>query len=390
MKYASVRLVFDRKHVATKEKVGLVQIEVCYQRKRKYISTAVKLFAGQWNDRQHVINRLDAFTLNTRLTAQVSSIQSFITEQINEGHSFSFDALEHFLSHQKPKQSFIEFVQNRIEERGDITEHTKKLHRGLVSALYEFNDIVYFDDLTKANISRFDDWLHSKDYKQTTVHDYHKRLKTYINEAIKYEMITFNPYAQIKISRGKSEGVKYLTVEEVQRIENCDLSANKHLEKVRDLFVFQCYTGLSYTDLTKFDWEDVRKDGNDYIISDTRKKTEENYFIVLLDPALAVLRKYDRRLPKISNQKYNDYLKEVAAVAGVNKPITSHWARHTFAVMMLSMGARMSNVSRMLGHSSTKVTESVYAKVLAEDLRKDYDMINERLRWEKSSILDEK
>lgn len=390
MKYASVRLVFDRKHEATKEKAALVQIEVLYQRKRKYISTGVKLFAGQWNDRQHVVNRLDAFSLNTRLTAQVASIQSFITQQINEGYSFSFDALEHYLSGQKPKQSFIEFMQQRIEERGDITEHTRKLHRGLVSTLYEFKHIVYFDDITKANIQRFDDWLHSKNYKQTTVHDYHKRLKTYINEAIKYELMMYNPYAQIKISRGKSEGIKYLTIEEVKQIESCDFTENKKIEKVRDLFVFQCYTGLSYTDLAKFDWSDVRKDGGDYIISDTRKKTEENYYIVLLEPALNVLRKYGNRLPMLSNQKYNDHLKEMATMAGIDKPVTSHWARHTFAVMMLSMGARMSNVSRMLGHSSTKITESVYAKVLAEDLRRDYDMINEKLRSGNSSTLDKK
>jgi len=209
MKYASVRLVFDRKHTATKEKVGLVQIEVCYQRKRKYISTGVKLFAGQWNDRQHVVNTLDAPSINARLAAQASSIQGFITSQINEGNNFSFDALEHFLTHQKLKQSFVEFAEKRIEERGDLCSNTRAMHRKLIKTLEEFGHIIYFDDLTKANISKFDDWLHTKRYKQSTIHSYHKRLKIYINEAIKYELITHNPYAQIRISRGKSDGVKY-------------------------------------------------------------------------------------------------------------------------------------------------------------------------------------
>lgn len=377
MKYASVRLVFDRKHVATKEKAGLVQIEVCYQRKRKWMSTGVKLFAGEWNAKYNVVNRLDAVALNNRLAAQVASIQQFITSLIDAGEMFSFDALEHHLATQKPKQSFIEFVEQRIEERGDISESTRKAHRGIINALVEFGGIVYFDDLTKPNIVRFDDWLHTKGYKQTTVYGYHKRLKAYIYEAIRFDIIQQNPYRQVRISRGKSEGVKYLTADEVGTLQRCSLSG--HMERVRDLFVFQCYTGLSYSDLAKFDWNDVREYKGDYIISDTRRKTDENYYIVLLEPAMAILRKYGYKLPVLSNQKYNDFLKAVVAAAGIDKPVTTHWARHTFAVMMLSMGARMQNVSKMLGHASPTMTESVYAKVLADDVRRDFDLIKAKL-----------
>lgn len=378
MEYATVRLVFDRKHLASKDTKGLVQIEVRYQGKRKFIGTGVKLYADEWKDKYHVVNNFNAIDLNRKLASQVSAIEGFISSLISSDEAFSFEKLDAFLRKPHKEQSFLDFVNDRIVERGDIAESTKKVHRVLLSALDAFGEIKSFSDLTKANIVRFDDWLHSHDYKQTTVWGYHKRMKAYINEAIRFELLDANPYATLKFSRGKSEGIKYLMQDEVKQIERADMP-NEHLERVRDLFVFQCYTGLSYSDLAKFRWEDVRKEGDNYIIEDARQKTEEKYVIVLLRPALRVLQKYNYQLPSLSNQKYNDFLKSVAAIAGIHKPVTSHWARHTFAVMALSAGAKMQNVSRMLGHASMTITESTYAKVLAKDVKKDYALINSQI-----------
>lgn len=86
------------------------------------------------------------------------------------------------------------------------------------------------------------------------------------------------------------------------------------------------------------------------------------------------------KLPIISNQKYNIALKKISNIVGIDKSITSHVARHTFAVMMLSMGVKMDRLSRMMGHTSTRITEDVYAKVLAIDLKKDYEMVNSKLK----------
>lgn len=85
---------------------------------------------------------------------------------------------------------------------------------------------------------------------------------------------------------------------------------------------------------------------------------------MLLRPAVAVLEKYGWRLPILSNVKYNEYLKVMAQMAGVDKPITSHWARHTGATVLLNAGVDMETVARVLGHSSTKVTRSTYARLL--------------------------
>lgn len=97
-----------------------------------------------------------------------------------------------------------------------------------------------------------------------------------------------------------------------------------------------------------------------------RGKTGKNFTIPLLPPALKILKKYNNKLPIISNVKYNLYLKAVAQNAGVDKPLTTHWARHTGATLLLNEGVDMRIVSKICGHSSTRITEKVYAKLLDE------------------------
>lgn len=91
-------------------------------------------------------------------------------------------------------ESYIDFIERRIEERGDIAESTKMTHRTFVASLREFDRIIYFSDLTKANITLYDDWLHSKGYSQPTIYNYHKRNKRYIREAIKFDLLQDDPY----------------------------------------------------------------------------------------------------------------------------------------------------------------------------------------------------
>ena len=97
-----------------------------------------------------------------------------------------------------------------------------------------------------------------------------------------------------------------------------------------------------------------------------RGKTKGTFTIPLLNPALDILAKYRNKLPIISNVKYNEYLKVVAQAAGIDKPISSHWARHTGATLLLNSGIDMRIVSKICGHSSAKITEQVYAKLLDE------------------------
>lgn len=379
MEYPTLRFVFDRKKVATKEKKGLVQIEVCSERKRKWIGTGVKVYADQWDDKRKVTARPDSLDLNMKLDLMMSNILEYVNSLIRRKVPFDFESFDVFLKNSSESDSFIDFIVRRTDERKDRAEGTIKHYRTLVKALEDFGRINYFHDLTRSNITMFDNYLRSKGIKDTTVYGYHKNMKAYINEAIRFGIISENPYVGLKINRGKSDKRKYLTYEEMRRMERCRIT-DPSVNRVRDLFLFQCYTGLAYSDLYKFDFaSDVERRGNKFIIADRRVKTNEDYFIVLLSPAMDILKKYDFDLPVISNQKYNDYLKVAASFAKIDKNLTTHCARHTFAVFALNNGVPMEVVSKMLGHTNIKTTQ-IYAKVLNTEVEKGFDVLERKMK----------
>ena len=157
----------------------------------------------------------------------------------------------------------------------------------------------------------------------------------------------------------------YLTEQEIQKILKKKFPT-KRLEQVRDVFIFSCFTGLSYIDIKTLKASEICTsfDGN----------------VPLLKIPLAILKKYDGQLPKgellpvLSNQKLNSYLKEIADLCGINKNITFHMSRHTFATMCLNNGVKMENVSKMLGHTNVRTTQQ-YAKVLNAEVEKDFEML---------------
>lgn len=323
-----MRFVFDRKNVATKNKKGLVQIEVTSEGKRKWIGTNVKLYADQWNEKKKVVNSVHSIQLNAMLDGMMGKLNDFILDLFRNGQQFDFEKLNAFLEKSNHSDSFIEFVRTRIEDRTDIEESTRKQHRTLLQSLEKFGKINYMDDLTKANITLYDEFLHQQGISQPTIYNYHKRLKRYLNEAMKFGMLETYPYTGLHFERGKFEKRKYLTDEELEMIRSCKINMPS-IDRVRDLFLFQCYTGLAYADFEKFDFgRDVEERNGKYIIADRRKKTNEDYKIVLLTPAIEILKKYDYKLPVISNQQYNIMLKVVAQFAGIDKNITTHMGRY--------------------------------------------------------------
>lgn len=379
MKYPTMRFVFDRKKLATKQKKGLVQIEVLSERKKKYISTSVKLYSDQWHEKRKVINSVNSIELNALLDGQMANLQKFVLELVHNNQPFDFEKLDAFLEKSTVSKSFIDFVRNRIHERTDIEKSTRKQHRTLLQSLEKFGKINYMDDLTKANITLYNEFLHQQGISQPTIYNYHKRMKRYIHEAMKFGLLDADPYNGLSFERGKFEKRKYLTEKELETIRSCKINVPS-IDRVRDLFLFQCYTGLAYADFEKFDFEkDVEERNGKYIIADRRKKTNEDYKIVLLSPAIEILKKYDYKLPVITNQKYNVSLKVVAQYAGIDKNITTHMGRHTFAVFALNNGVPIEIVSKMLGHTNIRTTQ-IYAKVLNSEVEKGFDLLEKKIK----------
>ena len=161
------------------------------------------------------------------------------------------------------------------------------------------------------------------------------------------------------------------------------------LEEVRDVFIFCCYTGFAYSDIYKFDYDAVTKgiDGNAWLTTQ-RQKTGTKESVPLLPIALDIINKYrdhkyciedNKLLPVNSNQRYNGYLKEIATLCKINKKITSHIARHTFATTItLANGVPIETVSTMLGHNSIR-TSQIYAKVVEQKVSEDMKGLRDKL-----------
>jgi site-specific recombinase XerD len=195
-----------------------------------------------------------------------------------------------------------------------------------------------------------------------------------LNRAVTFDKIDRNPYDRLKFKRGESENIEYLTEDEMKAIVNLKVPTGTQIEVARDLFVFQMYTGLSYSDTQAFDFSQYKKVKGKWINTGERIKTGVAYVSSLLPPAVAVLEKYGWTVPKIDNADYNHLLKVVGTMANIPTKMHTHLARHTFATWMLRNGAKIENVSRMLGHTNIRQTQR-YAKVLAESVHEDFDMV---------------
>jgi site-specific recombinase XerD len=279
---------------------------------------------------------------------------------------------------------FLEWVEKQVEQM-NVAPGTRKQYKTLLTRLHEFGEMKRWQDVTAENICTFDMWLHQRKKNDgnnlidSAVFKYHRSLKALLNRAVTFQKIERNPYELLrgKFKRGDRENVEYLTESEMKAIEELEIP-DAMIQQSRDLFVFQMYTGLSYSDTQAFDISQYRKDGDTYTHIGERIKTGVAYVSQLLPPAVRVLEKYGMKVPQIENHVYNRALKSIGMSAGIKIPLHSHLARHTFATWMLRNGAKIENVSRMLGHTNIRQTQR-YAKVLAESVHDDFDRISKEM-----------
>ena len=225
-------------------------------------------------------------------------------------------------------------------------------------------------EISNGVISSFYATLNQK-YESTTSAAMMTKLKSVIIYAMDNDRIQINPFCGIKISR-KTNPVEFLTEAEVRRIKKKKLT-NERLIRVRDIFLFQCFTGLSYADMACLEPEDYQRNSQGQIyIKKERCKTGVTFTAVLLPDAEAIAKKYDYKLPMLSNQKYNSYLKEIADLCDIKKPMHTHIGRHTAATYLLNKGLGLEIVAKILGHNDTRQTRH-YAKLLDSTV---FDAIN--------------
>ena len=249
-----------------------------------------------------------------------------------------------------------------------------------IQAKYRVKDVA-LKEVTHSFLVGFEQYLRTeKQCCQNTAAKFMQTLRMIIIEAKNNGWIFHDPFTNYRI-RLKKVDRGYLTEEELQRILQKKMQCGR-LEQVRDIFIFSCFTGLAYIDVRNLTKENIRTsfDGKLWIMTH-RHKTQTPVNVPLLKVPQMLLKKYEgtlpdgRLLPVLSNQKLNSYLKEIADLCGIEKNITFHLARHTFATTMtLAKGVPIETVSKMLGHTNI-VTTQIYAGITNDKIGRDMQLL---------------
>ena len=362
MRQVKIDVIFDRRKLYEKNGVGFLEVRIYFARRDVRYVTAGTSTPENWEKDAKSEKTLEVISQCQKIVSAMEVLGEPLTKE-------SFN--NHFLEKEKeetvPKvednssKDFIAYCEEALASE-QLAPGTRRHKQVVIDALKTYGKIQTYGDLTAKNLMAFDKWLHNGERTDVTIYGYHKKLKKWVSELERTEQIPRNPYKLVTFNRGKSKERQPLLESELVLIREAQLDSR--LDRVRDLFIFAAYTGLAFCDTQAFDFATMTiQEGSMSYIDGSRIKTGTKFFTPILSPAMDVLKKYDYKLPKISNQKANDYLHLIQAQLGIKKNLTFHVARHSFATLALAHDVPIENVARMLGHEDIRTTQ-IYAKIL--------------------------
>ena len=394
-------IIYNHRGRFGKDGTAPIEVRVTVNRRAYYINTGVHVRPRDWKH-DRVRNCENEETLNERITIMLKRVDDIINEHLKDGTEADIDFEEvRRLVRSPDKRVKRKIAQDAEDMTGwmaeqipmlDVAHGTRNHYKVSVAALVDSGTMRKWKDLTIENVHRFDAFLHTIKKHQTdaevkakkpveyisqaTVRNYHKDIKALLARALKFGLITANPYDRMRgeIKRGDKETVEFLTDAERDRIEGLNIN-DSMLATVRDVFVFQCYTGMAYSDAMAFSLDKCQQDGDRLTYSAPRVKTGVWFYIRVLPKALAIAQKYGGRLPQVADQTCNSNLKTIANVTGITKRLTTHVGRHTFATWMLRNGVPIEHLRKMLGHRKITQTQR-YAKLLPMDVYGQFDKVD--------------
>ena len=395
-------LFYPKRNDVNKEGKVPVYMRITLNGKRSELSIQHKVEIEHWNTGAGKAkgNTQEAKNLNRLMDIIKNKVYTHYRELVEKNKVISAKSLKNaYLGIEERNITLIEIFRNHNEQVRELVGqeyafNTLKRYQTAFRHIKKFLKYQYnLDDISLKLINHefitgFEFYLKSKrgcNHNSTT--KYIKNFKKIIRIALANNWINTDPFLNYKVHLKEVER-EFLSEEEVHRMLNKRLHILR-LEQVRDIFIFCCYTGLSYADVKKMTKNDLVKgiDGEVWIKMN-RTKTGTQTSIPLLPTALMILLKYkdseeliikDVLLPVLSNQKMNAYLKEIAVLCEISKNLTFHLARHTFATTItLTNGVPIESVSKMLGHKSLKTTQH-YAKILDRKVSDDMSILRSRL-----------
>lgn len=320
---------------------------------------------------QRLMTQRQITPLREHLSAIEAALRGYETRLLAEGKKVSATAFKEFIrnGYSTPEENvgyLFDQFHNYILEKG-ISKGVVRKYEFVWELFLERAHIKgedFLDTITKGKIRDFAEYVY-RTYKSSSAAGMLTKLKGVFIYGEENKIIPMNPFAGYRIKKVETN-VETITEEEYKRLLTVDLSDCPRLARVRDLFCFSCGTGLAYCDTQTVVPEDFQVNGNGQVyLQKKRAKTAVEYTVVVLPDALEIAKRYEYRLPKISNQKANDYLKPLMERCGITTNLTFHKARHYYCRELLNKFKFSYEIAaKCMGHNSTKQTRH-YGKVFS-------------------------
>ncbi len=387
-------LFFIRESKVRKDGNAPIEVSITINRERCFFSTGKKVKATAWDKNKQLVKGKDeeATSLNNYLKSVRAKMYEKEAELLDKGFVITaqllydayFDKVECL-----QEKSLLSVLEEHNAERKAMVgktvapatywvfEYTGRLFKEFIQQKYERKDL-YLREINLGFIQGFHAFLlGEKKMGQNSCTKHLKFLKKLLNLAVANSYISYNPANAYKVEREPVE-VDFLDEEELRKIINFDTPLPR-LERAKDMFLFGCFTGLSYIDIKTLTPEHFEKDNAGRIwIKKRRVKTGVLSRIPLLPIAKLILDKYkggEKLLPIQDPADINKYLKDIAILCGINKRICFHTSRHTFAsTVTLANNISLEVVSKMLGHTNTRMTAH-YAKLIDKCIGEQMDKL---------------
>lgn len=403
MKRTTFKILFYiQKTRIAKDGQAPILLRVTVNGQRVVLSVNLKVNPKNWNavaGRSIANSRMDD-ELNARLdTIRLRLMQIYREMEIDRESITAQKIIDKYLGcNSKPVIMLLDVFREHNERchklaGNGMSPATVERYETSYKHTAEFTDLVYnkknvpITDVDHKFITDYEFYLRTeRKCSHNTAVKYLKNFKKIIRIALANDYISKDPFVNIRFKLEEVER-DFLEDHEIKAMIDKVITIPR-LAQVRDVFIFSVFTGLAFSDLKGLRTEHLVRDNNgDMWIRKARQKTKNMCNIPLLDPARLILEKYKDHpecvnkgvlLPMLCNQKYNAYLKELATICGINKEVSAHTGRHSFATSIaLANGVSIENVAKMLGHSNTNMTRH-YARVLDKSIKRDMALVNSK------------
>jgi site-specific recombinase XerD len=308
--------------------------------------------------------------MNARIDSVRQKIENYYKYCVLNDLPFMPRTLKDHLEGAHISPTVVDYMRSTLDrDEKNISPNTYRLHESVIRNFEKFDPVATLAEVDNYFLTRYHDHL-LRTMQPGSTSKNHKYLRKVLNRAHAAGIIPKNPYAGFIIPQARKR-IIYLTPQQVEKLRA--YQGIVRVEKVRDLFLFQCLTGMSYADMQQVEQRHIiERDGRRYIYN-LRRKSGMPQIIPIFPETQTIIDRYagdEKLFPTISNQRMNSYLKELGDLCQIDTPLTTHVARHTFATLMIEKGMPLESVSAILGHANLKTTQ-IYAKIAFRKISED-------------------